>query len=87
MGTNTGFKAERNVVAEKAESIGEPGREETVCWNEDRGGGLSLLHVERKGPGWGIFVGSIWGSLSIRTWEARKGGAAIAEKSGPHVQG
>ena len=41
MGTNTGFKAERNVVAEKAERIGEPGREETVCWNKDHGGGLS----------------------------------------------
>lgn len=66
-GTNTGFKAERKVVAEKAERIGEPGREETVCWNEDHGEGLSLLHVERKGPGWGNFVGRSWGSLSIRT--------------------
>ena len=26
-----------------------------------------LLHVERKGPRWGRFVGRIWGSLPIRT--------------------
>ena len=36
------------MVAEKAERIGEPGREETVCWSEDRGWGLSLLHVEKR---------------------------------------
>ena len=36
------------MVAEKAERIGEPGREETVCWSGDRGGGLSLLHVEKR---------------------------------------